>query len=459
MSKSTTQPIRFASALFVALLALASTGCTAVLVPMTGTPVTRIPKELLGVRRSEFVSVPVVMLARPRPDEYVLDEGDILAVYIRGILPYEDPGSVPTPPPVNFNNGGSSLPPSIGFPIPVQDKGIVNLPLLPPFSVRGMSVQEVRKKIVQAYLDKEIIRESDESAVVSVMQERQNNILVLRANVSGGGSSSGVSARSDESSNGYSIDLPFYKSDVLNALTATGGLPGVNEKNEVTIYRTSRMPYERRNEIIAELMATQKGCGTCITDYFIDSKASLPSDGCFAYSDELVEDQFVTRIPLRMPPGQTPNIKPSDIELEDGDILMVESRETEFYYTGGLLRGGQYLLPRDYDLDVLGALALAGKGIASSQSGGGGGGGGGLGGLSGGLGGPSPSLLYIIRKLPCGRTYNIMVDLQQAMNDSSQNILVQPGDTLILRYKPHEELANFGIGTFFTFGIRELMRD
>jgi hypothetical protein len=31
-------------------------------------------------------------------------------------------------------------------------------------------------------------------------------------------------------------------------------------------------------------------------------------------------------------------------------------------------------------------------------------------------------------------------------------------DTLILRYKPQEELANFSIAAFFTYGIRALFQ-
>ena len=72
--------------------------------------------------------------------------------------------------------------------------------------------------------------------------------------------------------------------------------------------------------------------------------------------------------------------------LNDGDIVYIESRETEVFYTGGLLQGGEFPLPRDYDLDVLGAMAIAGQGAYGSAAGGGGGGGGGLG---GGLGGVS----------------------------------------------------------------------
>ncbi len=98
-------------------------------------------------------------------------------------------------------------------------------------------------------------------------------------------------------------------------------------------------------------------------------------------------------------------------------------------------------------------MALAGQGLTSEGQGSIGGG------VGRGLGGASPTMLYIVRKLDCGRTYNIAVDVQQAMNDSTQNILVQPGDTLILRFKPHEEVLNFSLGTFFTFGIARLLNN
>jgi len=50
------------------------------------------------------------------------------------------------------------------------------------------------------------------------------------------------------------------------------------------------------------------------------------------------------------------------------------------------------------------------------------------------------------------------VDLNRAVRDPSARPLIQAGDILILRYKPEEEALNFSLGTFFTFGIRELFR-
>ena len=45
---------------------------------------------------------------------------------------------------------------------------------------------------------------------------------------------------------------------------------------------------------------------------------------------------------------------------------------------------------------------------------------------------------------------------RSAINNPSQRPIIQPGDTLILQFKPCEEAINFGVGTFFTYGITQL---
>jgi hypothetical protein len=157
-----------------------------------------------------------------------------------------------------------------------------------------------------------------------------------------------------------------------------------------------------------------------------------------------------------LPPGQFPTFRPEDIILNEGDLVLIESRETEVFYTGGLLGGGQFPLPRDYDLDVLGAMSLAGAGIAGSSAGGGGGG---LGISASSVGGVPPGNLFILRKTPCNGQITIAVDLARAARDPSARPLVQPGDILILQYKVGEELLNFGLGSFFTYGIAQLFQN
>jgi hypothetical protein len=52
----------------------------------------------------------------------------------------------------------------------------------------------------------------------------------------------------------------------------------------------------------------------------------------------------------------------------------------------------------------------------------------------------------------------IEVDLTKAINDPRQRPLIQAGDILILQYKCEEELLNFGMATFFTFGLWQLFQ-
>ena len=113
--------------------------------------------------------------------------------------------------------------------------------------------------------------------------------------------------------------------------------------------------------------------------------------------------------------------------------MLIESKPTEVFYTGGLLRAGQYLLPRDKSLNILEAVAIAGGSTAPR---------------SGPLGFPRfpASELTIVRNRPGANSQNIRVDLQRAYSDPSQRVLVRPGDTLILNYKPQEQAGNVGIG-------------
>jgi hypothetical protein len=157
------------------------------------------------------------------------------------------------------------------------------------------------------------------------------------------------------------------------------------------------------------------------------------------------------KIPTRVRPGEKLNFTTEDIVLRDGDIVYVDTRDTEVYYTGGLLRGGEFPLPRDYDLDVLGAISIAGNGIGAGQGVAQGNF------LSGGATVPATELI-VLRRLPGNRQIAIRVDVTSAINNPQARLLVKPMDTLILRYKPQEELANFSIAAFFTFGLRQLFQ-
>ncbi len=167
-----------------------------------------------------------------------------------------------------------------------------------------------------------------------------------------------------------------------------------------------------------------------------------PPAGFEWVGDPTIENPRVIRIPVRLAPGEQVHFTEQDVILGDGDIVFIESRDTEVFYTGGLLGGGQYTLPRDYDLDVLGAISIA-QGNSNQQTGGG---------TYRALGGPSAlnqdvsvsaSQVIILRQLPDGTQLPIKVNLYKAMRDPAERVLIQPGDYIILQYTPVEAIAAF----------------
>lgn len=161
----------------------------------------------------------------------------------------------------------------------------------------------------------------------------------------------------------------------------------------------------------------------------------------FNYEDLTIDSPNVIRIPIRLGPGETPNISEEDVTLYDGDIVFIESRESEVFYTGGLLGGGEYQLPRDRDLHVLEAVS-----IAQSQIGVGGGGinqsSGGVSSLNGDVT-VSPSRVIIRRRFEDGRIVPIEVDLYRARLKAEEDIILQPRDLVLLQYKCGEATLAF----------------
>ncbi|MEM0924574.1 MAG: polysaccharide biosynthesis/export family protein [Planctomycetota bacterium] len=428
----------------LATLLLAQTGCSVLLQPIDGVPATRVPKQYFADQKNDLVPVDVSVLSLEPPREYLIGPGDILGLYLEGVLPFTPPGAPPEPPPVNFPEAESTLPPSIGFPIAVQEDGTLALPLIEPLNVEGLTLDQVRDAIRDSYIDNDILRPDKARPIVSIIQKRTINVIVIREDGGGNGglntmnlAAQFIRGGSDRSGQGDLVKLEAYRNDILNALVETGGLPGLNAKNQVKVLRANRENEELRNEFLRKYRAQLEA-----------SKL----DPC-ACPPKLPDDPSILKIPLRLPPGEVPTLTQEEITLNEGDIVYIESRETEVFYTGGLLPGAEIPLPRDYDLNVLGAMALAGQGVYGQTARGG------NGGLFGGtITTVPPGRLYILRNTDCRGQIAIEVDLTKAINDPRSRPLVKAGDTLILQYKPEEELINFGIGTFFTFGIQEIFR-
>lgn len=494
-------------------------GCSA-FKPLHGTPVQALPWEERGISRANMETIDLSRLGQAPLPAHFVDSGDVLAIYIEGVL-----GRIEEVPPVYIPQTGDSHP-TLGYPIPVREDGTISLPLIRPISVRGMTIAQIEDMVRRTYtVDKQILEPGRERILVALQKARTYKVTVLRqetpnspfvAQSAGGAIQLGQSKKGT----GQIVVLPAGENDVLRALTVSGGLPGLDAQNAIYVLRRARgaacvppgyptpvsqksssktpirlvsgggayggrygspgaagsnqarpawghsAPQENPDRMVQLEGATPAAFGrqppiNSADPGFVPPSAPysgpvgneamlsqplpvMPND--IAVPPELrpymTGGARVLRIPIRLRPGEQANFSEPDIILNDGDILFIESRETEIYYTDGLLGGGQYSLPRDYDLDVLDAISIA-QGRQAQGSGSG------IGQRVGGIAASnqditvSASDLNVIRHMPDGQRMNIKVNLNRALRDPNENLLIQPGDHLVLRYTCIEAVGAF----------------
>ncbi|MCA9062931.1 MAG: polysaccharide biosynthesis/export family protein [Planctomycetaceae bacterium] len=377
-------------------------------------PVSRVPSEILQVdQKDDYEDISLLRLRQDPPDVYRLAAGDILGIYVKGILGNDD-----ELPPVHYPED-ANRPPAIGYPVPIREDGTLALPIIDPILVEGMNLVEATNAIRQAYRESSVTLEERDQTIVTLFRERKIRVLVIREEAGG-------VAEVSKRGTGHIVDLPAYENDVLHALSETGGMPGVDAKNEIMIYRG--------------MFADGVNYDNLLNNLCMDNC----EDPCFCNEAPLPDPPNVTRIPLRYHPSRPPVFGEEDIILNDGDIIIIRSRDRETFYTAGMLGGGEHQLPRDKDLDIIGAIALAGGPLGNVGSGIGGIGGNRGGGSRGGGGGGycRPSEAIVMRELPCGSQIAIKIDLNRALANPSERILIQPGDVIMVRYTIAEEIGN-----------------
>ena len=387
-------------------------GCAAITNPVAdGVPVRRLPAEVLGRPKSELKAIPLTMLKQPESDPYLLDKGDVLAVVADNLIA-PDTQIPPSKLPDATSNTAA-----LGYPIPVNEDGTISIPRLSPIPVKGLSVVEA-EKLLREYATGvrgglEIVKPSSR-LTVQLLQKRRYQVTVVREDSQPVPTQTGSQVfGGNRKGNGYSLTLEAGQNDVLRALNATGGPPGLDARNEVVVYRATKGK---------PLNPTAMLDGV--------SRKQLVMSG----------DAVAVRIPLRLYPEQQLSISAEDVTLRDGDIVYIEARDTEVYYTSGLIGGGQYPLPRDYDLDVIQAIAqvrgpLLNGGftqnafVANS--------------VGSGVGNPSPSLCVVLRKVSPTQQVPIRVDLNRAFIDPRERILILPGDIIVLQERPGEAVGRY----------------
>jgi len=426
-SRHCTPRRRLALLVLVGMAGSLLSGCAALTNPVAeGIPVRHLSPCLLAEPKDGKETIPLTLLRQRPPDIYRLAPNDVLGIYVEGVL-----GDRRTAPEVTVPQVGA-LPPAIGSPIPVRPDGTISLPLVRPVPVMGLTVPQAEEAVVQAYTQGNILKAGRERVIVSLIQPRNTRVLVVRQDSPSGAvtvhstltirGARGLFGSGEEVVGGTRrgtatvLDLPAYENDVLNALIRTGGLPGLDAANEVIIQR-------------GYFDVTQAPAAT-VDNYY--------AAGGYQFRTESGAKRCV-RIPLRMGPCDALPFSPDDVILGPGDIVFIEARGADLFYAAGLLPAGEYPLPRDHDVDVVEAVALIGGPMLNGAFGGNN--------LSGaliqpGIGFPSPSLLTVLRRTPCGQV-TIRVDLNRALRDPRESILIKPGDILILQETPQEAFGRY----------------
>lgn len=369
------------------------------------------------------------LLKRPTQPEVLVHPSDVLGVYVEGVISGDA-----------ISSGGSELPttvytptienvrqptPVTGRPVEVHADGTIYLPLIGPLSVVGMSLQQVANTVREAYVDAgQLKRDRDGYTIVSLMKPRVNRILVIREDAPADALTLKTLDSEILTKRGTAmvVELTEENSDILNALVASGGLPGEDARNDVWILRNNA-----------------------------DWNHAAESFQAGMHPEEIIEDRDMALthsvIRLRQPCGEPLSFAQPDVVLHNGDVVFIEKRHEEYFYTGGLLQAGRISLPRDEDIDILEAIAMANTGLGGPS---------GLNAATNQFRNTPGNIIpatraIVLRKLPGGNQVKIDIDLRAAMTDPAQRILIAPEDFVMLHYRPQELAGNIAIN-LVTFG-------
>ena len=400
-------------------------------------PANRLPCEFRAEAKKECVPINFALLRQAPPPSHVIGPRDVLSVYVYGVLPAETTGT-PIIQQDQFRAQdyyppfGSNVGPALGVPITVSADGQIRVPLIDPLPVEGLTLQQAADALVAAYAAKGVVQKGRERVVVSLLKARVHRVMVVRED-----SNVPLQFRIKEQveaahrGSAAMVDLPAHQNDVLHALVATGGLPGEDATNRLWILRGGK--YDP-NVVKASIQMTEEGE---VPEFLVEDIDTTHTRTC---------------IPLKIAAGETPSFTNRDVILNEGDILFVEPRGEDYFYTGGLIRAGQVPLPRDQDIDILEAVAIANSAVggpAKGQSGG-------QNVVTQGAGTGNilvpPTRAIVVRKLADGREIRIRVDLNKAVHDSKERILIQPEDLIMLQFKPGQQVSNT-ILNFFNWNV------
>ncbi|HUT11417.1 MAG TPA: polysaccharide biosynthesis/export family protein [Thermoguttaceae bacterium] len=376
-----------------------------------GVPACALPDEFRLPMRTAGPPLNFASLALPPQKDYILGPDDVLEVIVHDLYP-----------------GGGGVQP---IRAQIMANGTVQLPLVGPVGVGGMNVMQAHVTINRAYADGFI---RDPRINVYLAERSLTSVLVL-----GEVGAPGM------------YRLPKYENDVAHALAVAGGLREdagleIEVHRRITPDQVRAARYEHPivgppnlvggSVELAGLIAQPDGVIAMVPPADPGARPVYPVGGPgqpAVASEPLTsplgmligqEPMEIVRIPLRGYPSRP--IFTEDVVLNPGDVVVVPSRKDEVFYVVGPLSptnfvrfsisarerdiGAGFLLPRDREIDVVTAVAMAGY-IDPINS---------------------PTTVTVQRHLRDGRSMRILVDLLKARYDPKETVLVSAGDIIYL---------------------------
>lgn len=377
----------------VSLLLFFTAGCYAPLVSKA-IPASTLPDQFRIPWRTGGPPLNLSTLTVQPPTDYFLGANDILEVTIPGLY---DRSEV-TP-----------------LRVQVMTNGQVHLPLVGPVSVQDMNLSQAQRAISAAYEGGFVVN----PRINVALAEKGNTSVLVLGQVKQPGT----------------FALPKYENDVGHAIGAAGGLTPdaadyLEVHRQVPAERVApgpeSLPYQDarqsspRPSLVSNRLPPLQAVTTNASHYGMLNQANPPAP----VQRMRGSVPQILRIPLRG--FDVAAVSPRDVMLGPGDVVVVPDRRHEVFYVVGPLSttntvrftvgdrerelGVGFVLPRDREIDVVTAVAMAGY-IDPIYS---------------------PTTVIVQRLGPDSNPMLIHVDLIKARYDRLETILVQPGDIIYL---------------------------
>ncbi len=410
---------RTVAAFTFALLVCAQVGCTTI--TKNSIRPLDLPLDAVAESRSSLVQIDHRFLGAPIDQEHTVATGDVLGIYIADVL--GDREELPQVAYPSFRTKNAPIEPFVGHPVKVEADGTIHLPYIDPLFVDGLSLPAVRDLISAEYVGKSgLVQAGRSNVTVSLITPKFYRIYVVRQDTRYNVPGLAKTIEFDISKRwaGTTLYLEPKECSVLTALLQTGGVPGIDAKNEVWIMKGVKE--DELKQVCVPMIKKLEG----------QVPMMIPK-----------ENSHLVRIPLTQPLGQELPFRQKDVVLGDGDVVFLPQRDGDTFMTGGMLPSGRFPLPRDRDLDILEAIAMStgpnfgpASGVKAPYYAG------------GGKGLLPPTEVVIVRRLTADKQIKIRVDLRKCLDDPRERVTIAKGDLIILKFKPGEAIGNVALNLF-----------